>query len=111
VGMVATVVAMLADNDPAGWIARVTLLVYVMVQWPRLTRVAHILVGVALVFVGAAVYIASDPATLILTALDRFCFFATFIAALGLLRVPSSQSQLVRDAGAVLIRQRPTWRY
>lgn len=46
-----------------------------------------------------------------LDAADRFAFFATFIVALGLLRIPAYRSRLVRHCGQAMLRQPPRQRY
>ncbi len=109
--MAATTAALVIDAPGAAWVARVALLCYLAVQWRRLPAMARgvLLVGLALT-IGVFFY-RPQPWPLLLAGLDRFCFFATFIAALGLLRISAQHSQLVRDAGRVLVRQRPGRRY
>ncbi|WP_336175072.1 hypothetical protein [Alloalcanivorax xenomutans] len=109
--MAATLVSLLFPNPLSPWIARPTLLIYLLVQWRRKSKLAK---GLLLFIAALSVLISSqsdNPLPQFLAAWDRFCFFATFVSALGLLRVSAMRSRLVRHAGQVLIRQRPTWRY
>ncbi len=109
--MFGTLLALTANSEFGQWMARPALLLYLLAQWPRQERLAR---GLQLVAVTGTVLVAvlhSDPLRIILDALDRFCFFATFVSSLGLLRVSAMRSLLVRQAGQVLIRQQPTWRY
>lgn len=109
--MMATIAAILTDVAAALWIARVALPIYLAAQWRTLARMPRGILLAALVLAAVIVFRRQSPLPLLLDALDRFCFFATFVAALGLLRMPAERSSIVRDAGRVLIRQRPTRRY
>lgn len=109
--MIGTLMALTADSELGQWMARPALLLYLLVQWPRQGMLAR---GLQLVGLIGAALIAlwhDDPLPILIEALDRFCFFATFVSSLALLRVSAMRSRLVRQAGQVLIRQRPTWRY
>jgi hypothetical protein len=109
--MIGTLMALTADSEFGLWIARPALLVYLITQWPRQGYLARGLQLVALTLAASVATFHSNPLPILVDAWDRFCFFATFVSALGLLRVSAMRSRLIRDAGQVLIRQRPTWRY
>ncbi|MDX1803501.1 MAG: hypothetical protein R3292_05430 [Alcanivorax sp.] len=109
--MLATLLFLVLHVGPAAWVARLALLSYLLVQWPRQTRMARSILAVTAALAVFTLATASTPLSLLLQALDRFCFFATFVASLGLLRVSAMRSPLVRDAGQTLIRQKPTLRY
>ncbi|WP_353250736.1 hypothetical protein [Salinisphaera sp. T31B1] len=109
--MVLTLVRITADIELAYWPARLALIVYLAAQWRAQSRLAKSLLLVGL---GVALAIAlwrEDASELLAAALDRFCFFATFVSALGMLRVAALRSRLIRQAGQSLIRQSPSRRY
>ncbi|EKF74959.1 hypothetical protein A11A3_05881 [Alcanivorax hongdengensis A-11-3] len=109
--MLATLLFLLLDIGTAAWVARFALLSYLLVQWPRQAPMAK---GILLVTSGLAATVLlsqAHPLPLLLHGLDRFCFFATFVSSLGLLRVSAMRSRLVREAGQTLIRQKPALRY
>ncbi|ROO29422.1 hypothetical protein SAHL_09015 [Salinisphaera orenii YIM 95161] len=109
--MVCTLAVIVGDLDAARWPARLALVVYLAAQWRRQSPLARglLLTGLALAF-GIAV-LHTRPAPLLAHALDRFCFFATFVSALGMLRIAAMRSRLIRESGQALVRQRPTRRY
>ena len=109
--MIGTLMALTANSELGLWMARPALLIYLITQWPRQGLLAKGLQTVAVLLSLLVAVFHSDPLPILLDAWDRFCFFATFVSALGLLRVSAMRSRLIRDAGQVLIRQRPTWRY
>lgn len=109
--MVGTLMALTADSELGQWMARPALLLYLLVQWPRQGLLARVLQLAGLAGTALIALLHDDPLPILVNALDRFCFFATFVSSLGLLRVSALRSRLVRQAGQVLIRQRPTWRY
>jgi len=109
--MAGTLLSVIAGGELGLWIARPALLLYLAVQWRRQRGMASGLLLVGLVTALAVLFLHDDPLPLLVHALDRFCFFATFVSALGLLRIPAMRSPLVRQAGQVLIRQKPAWRY
>lgn len=112
--MAGTLLALTANSglqEVGLWMARPALLLYLLTQWPRQGLLAKGLQTVAVLLSLLVAVFHSGPLPILLDAWDRFCFFATFVSALGLLRVSAMRSRLIRDAGQVLIRQRPTWRY
>lgn len=112
--MIATLAALVTGplgEDIGHWVARPALLIFLLVQWPRQKTMARTLQLIGLAICVAIAVLHRDPLPILLHALDRFCFFATFVTSLGLLRVSAMRSRLVRQAGQVLIRQKPAWRY
>ena len=109
--MLGTLLFLVFDLQAGAWLARIALLLYLLVQWPRQTRMAKgILLGV-IAMAAVVVWRDAQPVPILLGALDRLCFFATFVSSLGLLRVSAMRSRLVREAGTTLIRQKPALRY
>ncbi|MGL6253068.1 MAG: hypothetical protein ACRC3F_19235, partial [Billgrantia desiderata] len=52
-----------------------------------------------------ALWQAEAPGRLLLEAAGRFAFFATFVVALSLLRLPAYRSRLVRRCGSAMLMQ------
>ncbi len=109
--MLGTLLFLVFDLETGAWLARVALLIYLLVQWPRQARMAKGILLVTLLLAGVVVWRLPEPVSVLLQALDRLCFFATFVSSLGLLRVSAMRSRLVREAGNTLIRQKPALRY
>lgn len=109
--MIGTLLSVVTDNSTGCWLARPALVLFLLVQWPRMKAMARGLLLAGMAAMAVVLIGHDDPLPVLLHALDRFCFFATFVSALGLLRVPAMRSRLVRQAGQVLIRQKPAWRY
>jgi len=109
--MVFTLARITGDIDLASWPARLTLVAYLIGQWRDQSTLARCLLLVGLSVALGVATLHDTPAPILAAALDRFCFFATFVAALGMLRVAALRSRLIRQAGKALIRQRPTQRY
>lgn len=108
--MAGTLLHLTLDLSAAAWLARVTLLLFLILQFPRLKTMPKVLLTLCLSG-GVLTLLTDGDAGPTLRALDRFCYFATFVSSLGLLRVAALRSPLVRAAGLTLIRQRPAWRY
>ena len=109
--MAGTLLDLITGLAFAPWVARPALLVYLMLQARHLSGMARVVISAALA--GSLVTAIAHPAPvpLLLQALDRFCFFATFMASLSLLRVAALRSRLIREAGYSLINQQPSLRY
>ncbi|MCE9684145.1 hypothetical protein [Halomonas alkalisoli] len=58
-----------------------------------------------------ALWRAEAPGRLLFEAAGRFAFFATFVVALSLLRLPAYRSRLVRRCGEAMLLQPPGRRY
>lgn len=88
------------------------LLLFVVLEWCRQSLTARLMLSGATVLAAIVLYPGGPTATpLLVEALDRAAFFATFITCLGMLRMAAAQSPLVKRCGAALIRQPPRWRY
>lgn len=108
--MTGTLLHLALDLSMAVWLARATLVLFLVLQFPRLKTTPKTLLMLCLGGGALALLVGGDVSPT-LDALDRFCYFATFISSLGLLRVAALRSPLIRAAGLTLIRQRPAWRY
>ncbi len=108
--MIGTLVHLTLDVTPAAWLARAALLLFLALQARHLKPLATGLLWLSLAS-GALALTLGAGAGPVLHALDRFCYFATFVSSLGLLRVAALRSPLIRAAGVALIRQHPAWRY
>ena len=109
--MLGTLLFLVLDLQAGAWLARIALLLYLLEQWPRQTRMAKGILLVVIAMAGVVVWHETQPFPILLQALDRLCFFATFVSSLGLLRVSAMRSRLVREAGNTLIQQKPALRY
>ncbi|GAB3670916.1 hypothetical protein [Salinisphaera aquimarina] len=109
--MIATLAHIIGHIDAAIWPARLALVAYLISQWRLQTPLARSLLLVGLILAAAIALLHDDAGELLGHALDRFCFFATFVSALGMLRVAALHSRLIRQAGQALIKQRPSQRY
>lgn len=109
--MIGTLLNLVTDLSFAPWLARPALVVYLLMQARHLSGMARVVLVATVV--GSVVTVMSypEPVPLLLQALDRFCFFATFMASLSLLRLAALRSRLIREAGHALIHQKPSWRY
>jgi len=96
--MLGTLLFLVFDLQAGGWLARIALLLYLLVQWPRQTRMAKGILLVVIAMAAVVVWRDAQPVPILLGALDRLCFFATFVSSLGLLRVSAMRSRLVREA-------------
>lgn len=86
------------------------LVAYFVFCWPRLARVAKVMLMVALVLALVAMF-RPGGVELLATAASRFTFLPAFIAMLSLLRAAADQSKTTAEAGALLVRQPPGRRY
>ena len=82
--MLGTLLFLVFDLETGAWLARVALLIYLLVQWPRQARMAKGILLVTLLLAGIVVWRLPEPVPVLLQALDRLCFFATFVSSLGL---------------------------
>ncbi|NIC03898.1 hypothetical protein [Billgrantia bachuensis] len=87
------------------------LLAYLVSLRGRLTAIARALLVAAAVMTLAALWHADAPGRLLFEAAGRFAFFATFVVALSLLRLPAYRSRLVRRCGRAMLLQPPGRRY
>lgn len=77
----------------------------------QLTRMAKGLLIVAGTVTVLALWYSSNPGHLLFGASGRFAFFATFVVALSMLRLPAYRSRLVRRCGKSMLLQPPRRRY
>jgi hypothetical protein len=77
----------------------------------RLSRMARGLLLAAGLASLLALWQAEAPGRLLFEASGRFAFFATFVVALSLLRLPAYRSRLVRRCGEAMLLQPPGRRY
>ncbi|MGB1923419.1 MAG: hypothetical protein ACPHM2_09315, partial [Alcanivorax sp.] len=72
--MLGTLLFLVFDLQPGGWLARISLLLYLLVQWPRQTRMAKGILLVVIAMSGVVVWRDAQPVPILLGALDRLCF-------------------------------------
>ncbi|RUR37372.1 hypothetical protein [Vreelandella populi] len=87
------------------------LLLYLLTLGGQLTTMAKGLLFAAGALSLIALWRASMPALLLFEAGGRFAFFATFVVALSMLRLPAYRSRLVRRCGQCMLLQPPSRRY
>ncbi|HAA45707.1 MAG: hypothetical protein XD36_2369 [Halomonas sp. 54_146] len=87
------------------------LLVYLTTLGTQLTRMAKGLLLAAGALTLLALWRAPAPGQLLFEAGGRFAFFATFVVALSMLRLPAYRSRLVRRCGQSMLLQPPSRRY
>ena len=89
----------------------VALLLYLVTLKGQLTRMAKGLLCAAGVLTLLALWRSPTPGQLLFEASGRFAFFATFVVALSMLRLPAYRSRLVRRCGQSMLLQPPSRRY
>jgi len=89
----------------------VALLLYLVTLKGQLTRMAKGLLCADGVLTLLALWRSPTPGQLLFEASGRFAFFATFIVALSMLRLPAYRSRLVRRCGQSMLLQPPSRRY
>lgn len=89
----------------------IALLLYLMTLKGQLTRMAKGLLCAAGVLTLLALWCSPTPGQLLFEASGRFAFFATFVVALSMLRLPAYRSRLVRRCGQSMLLQPPSRRY
>lgn len=94
----------------AQWLAMVALGGYLLTL-RGLSTMARTLLGAALMLSLVVLWNHAAPLELLREAAGRFAFFATFLVALGLLRLPAYRSRLVKRCGQAMLLQSPSWRY
>lgn len=112
-GMIACVlVGVVAHWEAVRWGARLTLVLYMAVEWSRMARNGQIMIGLALALTGwAAVAGVSNPIKVVAASLDTGAFFATFFANQFFLREAARTSKLVSRCSAFFVHQKPARRY
>nr|WP_284041382.1 hypothetical protein [Halomonas olivaria] len=87
------------------------LLLYLLTIAGQLTRMSKGLLLAAGILTLFALWRSASPAPLLFDAAGRFAFFATFVVALSMLRLPAYRSRLVRRCGQCMLLQPPSRRY
>lgn len=109
--MVLTLAYQLAGWVPLALVGHGLLALYIVTEWPRLTRIPRLILSVAGGVLVTLPWFAPDPAASLFLAFNRAAWFATFLAALSFLREAAATSPLVRRCGEVIINQPPAKRY
>ncbi|WP_394424613.1 hypothetical protein [Vreelandella stevensii] len=89
----------------------IALLLYLATLRGQLTRMAKGLLCAAGLLTLLALWRSPTPGQLLFEASGRFAFFATFVVALSMLRLPAYRSRLVRRCGQSMLLQPPCRRY
>ncbi|MFG6666638.1 hypothetical protein ACGK9R_05980 [Halomonas sp. HNIBRBA4712] len=89
----------------------VALIGYLTTLQRQLNRMAKGLLCVAGLITLLTLWRSPAPWELLLDASGRFAFFATFVVALGMMRLPAYRSPLVRRCGRAMLLQPPSRRY
>ncbi len=98
-----------------GWLfvalEAVGLFAFLILEFPRLARIAKVLALVCLAFVFYWVLAGQTDLALFKTALTRASFIVFFLTSLGFLQHTATRSALIKQAGEVLVHQPPGRRY
>ena len=109
--MLVTLVGLVLEVGAAHGLAGLLLAGYLVSLRGRLSSMALGLLMFAAFTTLFALWRVETPWPVFLEAVGRFAFFATFITALSLLRLPAYRSRLVRRCGQVMLHQPPARRY
>src|SRR5690625_2517784 len=97
--------------DTLAFAGYVALVLYVLAEWPQLSRANRLLLWAALLCVALLPVYVSEPLPVLRQAFDRAAYYATFVTALSFLREAAGSSQLVHRCGYLIINQSPAKRY
>ncbi|WP_234268770.1 hypothetical protein [Billgrantia ethanolica] len=92
-------------------VAVIALVAYLLTLRGRLSAMAFGLLLAAGMVSLLTLWQSETPSRLLFEAAGRFAFFATFVVALSLLRLPAYRSRLVRRCGTAMLLQPPGRRY
>ena len=106
----ATLADLVFVSTQAQWLAMVALGGYLLTL-RGLSTMARILLGAAALLSLVALWHHPASLALLRESAGRFAFFATFLVALGLLRLPAYRSRLVNRCGHAMLLQPPSRRY
>jgi len=109
--MVMTLMGLVLDVPWAHGSASVLLGGYLLSLRGHLSPMANGLLVAASLTTLAVFLVSETPWLLLVEGMQRFAFFATFVSALSLLRLPAYASPLVRACGRAMLRQPPGRRY
>ncbi len=108
---IATLLDQFAGLRGAGNVAAVSILIFLILEFPNQRRYAQVLL-LALTAMGlAGIALSPDPMALFLSAWRRGAAYAAFFLALASLRDAAETSKLVRRCGQHLVAQPPGRRY
>ena len=68
--MIGTILSLVFDLDAGAWLARVTLLLYLLVQWPRQARMAKGILLVVIAMAGVVIWREAQRVRVLLQALE-----------------------------------------
>jgi hypothetical protein len=105
-----TLLYQLADQAWALWVSGAAILGFIALRWRRIPASPKILVALA----GSstlALFWVDAPLAVLAMAVDRAAYFATFLIALGFLRIAAQPSPMIRRCGQWVVRQPPGRRY
>nr|WP_300999906.1 hypothetical protein [Halomonas sp.] len=109
--MLATLWDLVAGSQTMQVVGVMALVGYLFMLRGELSLMARALLLAAGILSLLAIWRAEAPAGLLFEAFTRFAFFATFVLALSLLRLPAYRSRLVRRCGEAMLLQPPGRRY
>ena len=113
--LLALMAAVLADTllpmNAARLAGRGLLVVFAVLEWPRMAFNARIMVAVAGAGAAALPWLVADPGPAIARSLDAGAFLATFFASQFFLKDAARTSALVHRCSTFFVNQRPTRRY
>ncbi len=92
-------------------ISHICLVVYVLVEWPHLTRLPRLLLVACLVAILLLPFSSISSLSVLFVAMNSATWFATFLGAISFLREAATQSPLVFRCGEVIMNQSPSKRY
>ncbi|QPC43099.1 hypothetical protein HW532_10605 [Kaustia mangrovi] len=95
----------------AAAVAVAALAVYLVLQAPRLNRLAWVHLAVGAAAAGTVLATLDDPVSVLMEGLARSAFIASLFAALGMLREAAQISPTILRAGRMLVHQPPGRRY
>ncbi|WP_447553090.1 hypothetical protein [Vreelandella sp. EE22] len=108
---IATLFHLVAGADVAKDIGISALIGYLATLAGQLNRMAKgLLIAAGILSVLVLCY-SPSPGSLLVEAGGRFAFFATFVVALSMMRLPAYRSHLVRRCGQAMLLQPPSRRY
>ncbi len=107
----ATLIHLVVGSGVAQGIGIAALAGYLATLAGQLSRMAWGLLIAAGLLTLLALWRSPAPGQLLFEAGGRFAFFATFVVALSMLRLPAYRSRLVRRCGQSMLLQPPSRRY
>ena len=109
-----SVCAVIRELSRTPWpspVAGAALLLFVVLQWPRISLTYRIFAILAPTLATGLWFAGMIDGVAVAAGLDRAAFFTFFLTALAVVRESASSSPLVRRCGKVLVNQPPGRRY